>query len=146
KPVPRPRLREAVQKLMRNVEVEQKLDHYQHLLATNAEIGLEKLILPELGDKRIIELKDITAFEADGSYATIHLQDGRTIKVSKNLKYFEDLLAGKSQFFRSHRKWLIHLNDIESFNKSELHIHHRSGLVSTLSRRRIAAFTNVFES
>lgn len=144
KPVNRLRMKEAIDKLEEKLDRTNKILDYQNLLDSMRKDDFDTIIIPELGNKRLVKLSDIIAVEANGAYSIIHLTDNKKITISKNLKYFENLLPANNLFFRSHRTWLINLKLVTSFNKTELEIKHSSKLTSKLSRRRLSDFESIF--
>jgi two-component system, LytTR family, response regulator len=68
---------------------------------------------------RFIRLKEIVMLQAEGSYCKIFLANGENILSSKNLKYYEERIGAISNFFRSHKSYVVNLNFVKSFSKSE---------------------------
>ena len=144
KPVNGDRLKEAIEKLKTKLERTDKILDYKNLLDSMKNETFETIILPELGLKRMVKLVDIVAVEANGSYSDIHLIGGEQITISKNMKYFENLLPENNFFFRTHRSWVINIKLIASFNQEELEINHKSGLQTKLARRKLIEFKALF--
>ena len=119
KPIDRRKLALTLTKLENKLKKEVALIDYQILLKSIKNKDYKKIIIPELGNRRILNIDDIVALEADGAYSKIHLIDNKIITTSKNLKYFEDVLPRDISFFRSHRAWIINLAYISFFNKTE---------------------------
>lgn len=143
KPIDRNRLNIALNKLERKLHQQASLVDYQSLLKTIKDKNYKKIVIPELGNRHIINFDDIVAIEADGAYSTIHLLDRNVITTSKNLKYFETILANETMFFRSHRTWIINLTHADFFNKATLNINLNKGaIIAKVSRSRISDFEN----
>ncbi|WP_199852752.1 LytTR family DNA-binding domain-containing protein, partial [Aquimarina sp. Aq78] len=142
KPIDRKRLIEAVEKLQSKIEKQKKIEDYQILLNTIKEKEFKQIILPELGNRRIIAINTIIAIEADGSYSKIYTTENKPVTTSKNLKYFENLLPEDTSFFRSHRTWMINLKYIEVINKSSLTIILAQNITAKISRTRFSSFEN----
>ena len=119
KPIDRFKLVEAVSKVTSKLKLIHKLEHYQVLIETINNNNDSKIIIPELGNRRIINTKDVVAIEASGAYTIIYQVDGKKITTSKNLKHFENKLASHNCFFRSHRSWMININHLKELNKTE---------------------------
>ena len=144
KPVDRKKLLLAIEKLEDKLNKQAELVDYQSLLTTIKEKEYKKIVIPELGNRRIIKLTDIIAIEADGAYSKIYLKEKITITTSKNLKYFEETLPKEVSFFRTHRAWIINLDYIELLNKSTLSISLANGTINAkVSRTRINDFENI---
>lgn len=81
---------------------------------------------------------------SDGSYAHIHLLDGKKLTVSKNLKEVEALLADDC-FFRIHHSHLVNLNHIVGYlNNSANCVQMRDGEELSVARNRKKAFLELF--
>jgi two-component system LytT family response regulator len=141
KPIDRQKLAQTINKLEQKIRQKSALIDYQNLLKTIQHKTYNKLVIPELGNRRIVDLKDVVAIQADGAYSIFHLKAQKPFTTSKNLKYFEDVLPEETSFFRSHRGWIINLDHISSLNKTENLITLAGGqLKAKISRSRIEAF------
>jgi two-component system LytT family response regulator len=104
------------------------------------------LCIPVLNGYEYIPIKEIEYIEASGSYADISLTNGKTKTVSKNLKYFEDILQHFIQFYRVHRSCLINLEHLQMYSKSESGtVILKSGKKVSLSRERKAEFLDMLK-
>lgn len=144
KPVNKIRLLESIDKLKLKLDREDKIHDYLNLLDSIKKDDFETIILPELGNRRLIKLVNIIAVEASGAYSIIHLKEDKNITISKNLTYFENLLPENHLFFRIHRGWIVNLNSITSYNKSKNELVHEGGLITSISRRKITEFESIF--
>lgn len=144
KPVDRKKLTIAIDKLENRLDQKATLINYQNLLKTIKNKEFKQLVIPEIGNRRIVNLDDIIAIEADGSYSKIYLKESKVITISKNLKYFENRLPKESSFFRSHRTWIVNLTCIKNLNKKNLTITLKDiAIKAKISRTRITNFENV---
>lgn len=66
-----------------------------------------------------IQLQNIVALEASGTYTTLILAEGDTIVSSKPLGEFEELLKRNTNFFRAHRSHLINLIHVRKLSSKE---------------------------
>ena len=78
----------------------------------------KKIALNTLNTMSFIEVADILFFQADGSYTKVFLKSGKTLTISKGLKNFETLLSDSSGFFRCHKSYIVNLNHITDYVKS----------------------------
>lgn len=62
---------------------------------------------------------DIIRIEADKSYCNVFIKEGKELLVSKNLKYFTDLLQHNSNFYRVHKSHLININYVKSIHRGK---------------------------
>jgi len=118
KPIDEEELKEAVSKAIkqqtenavnRNIEVlinnlNQKNNQKKIAISTNAGII-------------VIEIKNISYCKADGPYTKIYTSTGDLLS-STNLKEFENLLQ-EFGFFRTHKSYLVNLDEIVKYKKSE---------------------------
>lgn len=112
KPISKEKLAEALKRF--EVKI-QKIKDYQNNSSKNKK---NRLVIPNSSGLIILEIKDIIRLESDGSYTKIFDVWGKSHMVSKNLGYYETLL-NENDFFRSHHKHLINLNQIKAFSKNE---------------------------
>lgn len=140
KPIDRKKLVLAVDKLTTKLEKDSNLENYQELLKTIKNKNFQKIILPELGNRRIVELSSILAIKADDTYCKVYLKEEKIITVSKTLKYFEEILEDNPSFFRSHRSWIINLEHVQKFNKTDSTIIINDNLKAAISRKKFEEF------
>ncbi len=140
KPINRVRLADAVEKVRSKVDNTRKIEQLKVLISSMNEEVLEKIIISELGNKRVIEVNDIIAVQAQGSYCTIFTKGETQITVSKNLKYFENLFVEVSHFFRTHKSWIINLKSLKSVQLTKGSIVLEEGVNAKLSKYRIEDF------
>jgi two-component system LytT family response regulator len=77
------------------------------LLGDNIKNPAKRIALPTSNGIEIIKMEDILFLQADGSYTKIILANDPPITVSKNLKFFEEIIGENAGFFRSHRSYLV---------------------------------------
>ncbi len=77
-----------------------------------------KIAIPTLDGFNFIALDDIVHCEAESNYTKFHLQNGKSLLVSRTLGDVEETLKGKG-FFRIHKQFLINLKHIEKYVKGE---------------------------
>ena len=146
KPVERDKLNLVFDKLNEKLQQKKKLEDYKKLLQQVTDKSFNQVVIPELGNRRVVNVNDIIAIKADGAYSEIFLTKGKNVITSKNLKHFESILASKSFFFRAHRTWVINLNHIRAFNKGEKTVTMFEERLSVkISRNRMEAFEKVVQ-
>ena len=144
KPIDRNKLAKTLQKLSAKLVNKAALVDYQTLLKTIKNKEYKKIVIPELGNRRVLNIDTIIAIEADGAYSKIYLTENNILTTSKNLKFFEEKLPKEASFYRTHRAWLINLNFIESLNKTSQSIILANGSVTAkISRTKIDYFNKV---
>ncbi|SDM79895.1 LytR/AlgR family response regulator transcription factor [Siphonobacter aquaeclarae] len=83
----------------------------------------------------ILNIEEIIYLEADGPYTTFFLQDGTKIISSHNLKEYEELLTDHG-FFRSHHSFLLNMNHIKKYIKSDGYVLMSNGRHAEVSKRK----------
>lgn len=79
----------------------------------------KKLVLATSEGHHFIQPDDIVAIKGESSYSRFYLADGSTLLVSKNLKQFEDILEHLPAFFRCHKSYIVNLQHVKRFIKSD---------------------------
>lgn len=137
KPIQEDQLLEAVEKLK---EDKKNRDNEVRLKALSENLQEDRndvLCIPILGGFEYLPVDEIEYMEADGSYVKINCTDQRSKIVSKNLKYFENALESIPKFLRSHRSFLVNMDHVTSYYKSEGgNLQLKSGQVIPVSRER----------
>ena len=96
------------------------------------------------GSHRMIEIE--VPMEADGKKTHLTMRNGEEILVSKPLVYFERLLQENKSFFKVHRKYIIHLNNMNSFTRGTSEIDMEGGAHIPPSRHRKHEFEEEIHS
>ncbi|WP_175437485.1 LytR/AlgR family response regulator transcription factor [Crocinitomix algicola] len=145
KPIDIDRFRKSVKRLQEKVKLKHIKSNYQVLKDNLSKESHKKIIIPNHGDQKVIPLNNIIAFEAKEAYTTIHTIDEGRFMMSKNLKHFENLLEGESQFYRSHKSWIIQIPLIKKYSKSELTVLLENDLTAKLSKYKKSDFEEKFK-
>ena len=120
KPIDLDELQDAVEKARHQMDTNvyrQQIDTLMQSLSrgTNKQ---EKICLATTAGMEFIAIEDIILCKADGSYTCFVLKNKKTLLVSKHLKEYENLLADQ-QFMRVHNSFLINLNEVKKYIKSD---------------------------
>lgn len=78
-----------------------------------------KIALNTSGSIKFASLDDITYLKGEGAYTEFHFSDGTLLLVSRNLKYYEDAFAVQTHFFRCHKSYIVNLDFVSSYVKSD---------------------------
>ena len=118
KPVHGNHLRMAIEKAVQKSKDKGVADHLKVLLNNISALQLsqQKMALPTMTGLTFIFIKDILRLEAEGSYTTVHLSDGKHIVTTRGIKEFEDLLP-ENLFYRVHNSHIINLNRVQEYQK-----------------------------
>ena len=91
------------------------------------------------GYKYVINLEDLIAIEAQESYSYIYTKK-KKYTASKNLKHFERLFEENHKLIRVHKSWIINLDRMINYSKTDLEINLEHNLVAKLSKYKKAEF------
>lgn len=120
KPINEEELVQAVDRLEHNLHINrppQRLDAFlENMRATNLQDM--KICIPEMDGFQIRRVGNILYCEGERSYTKIVLVEGEVILVSKPLITYELLLRDLG-FIRVHKSFLVNLNHVHSFHKSD---------------------------
>lgn len=142
KPIQHLQLIEAIERFKRRESVLQQLQMQalqQNLAAT---VSDEKRIVIPVGQVyKLLNPKDIKMIKGEGAYSEFFLEDGSTLVASKNLKHFEDLLQAVPYFFRCHKSFIVNINYILEYVKSDGgYLTIKGGLIANISSDKVELF------
>lgn len=140
KPVDIDKLKNAVEKAAKQLnsfDIQSRLEVLKNTIKTEQ---FNKIALPMSDGLLFIETSEIVYLEADGAYTEVWLKNGSKIVVSKKIKFFEEVLEKRSNFFRSHRSYIVNINFIKKYNKSDNALTLDNGKVIIISRDRKSEF------
>lgn len=109
----------SVKKITNNHDIsniDQKLQELKQSLRKNE---FKKIALPISDGVQFVDFEEIVMLEADGMYTKITTTSLPEILVSKPLKHFSSLLENLHYFYRPHRSYLINLQYIKQYIKSD---------------------------
>lgn len=129
-------IEKAIQKL-NNQDIQSRLEILQDNYKNNQ---FYKIALPVSDGLIFVNTEDIMYLEADGAYTEVWTKDGSKIVVSKKMKFFEEVLDSNPCFFRSHRSYIVNINFIKKYSKSENYISLDNGKTISIARDRKAHF------
>ena len=133
----------TIQKLEKKATPAQQIQTLRQNIQSKGQFN--KLTIAHTRGITFIEITDIVAFEADGNYTKIYLVSGETVLASKTLGYFNELLADRPLFFRTHKQFIINLNYIKEYLSGDYNeIVMKNGLNIKLARTRREAFLALF--
>ena len=77
-----------------------------------------RLSLPTSDGWELVSVSDVIRCQSDGSYTDIHIEGGRCIKISRNLKQLDEALGG-ADFVRVHHSHLVNLAHVRRFLRQD---------------------------
>ena len=148
KPIDHEELERAVKKLQRAVG---ELDNggssaILALMKDPASPLSSRVAVPGREGLVLLKHDDILYLEANDSYTTIHLRDGKRSVSSKHIRVFEINLNAKS-FFRVHKSYIINLAHLKGFSRSEGNMAVlENDVMIPVSRRRLPDFLGLINT
>ncbi len=112
------------------------------LLKFNSNPVHKKITLNTDGKLIFLESDEILYAESDGNYSTIFLADGQKIVLTKKLKEVNELLPSDS-FFRIHNSYIINLNKIKEFLRTDVYVVLQSNHKIPVSRQKKSDFLDL---
>ena len=140
KPIDIDQLVNAVEKFKEKRHQSTARQRLEFLQETLQHEEIKRIALPMSEGLLFVEISEIVMLEADGSYTDVHLCSGSKILVSKKLKFFDDLLMQRTNFFRVHRSFIVNVNHMERYSKGDNTIALVNQLTATISRDNKALF------
>ena len=121
KPIQTDKLKNVLEKATKKMQIDANID----FLMISANRQIQKVFL-----------KDILYIESIGRIAKIHCNNG-TLETYEQIGILEDKLSDKF-FFRCHKCFLVNLNFVDAFNKTEVRL--ENGEQIMLAKRRYEDF------
>jgi len=121
KPVDEDRLIEAVQRVeskLKEGKREERDTALMHNLGQTGNPSQMRLCLPTSKGFMVLKLEDIVYCEAERSYTVFHLENRKTVMVSRPLLDYDALLQDTS-FLRIHKSFLINLLHVKEYQRGE---------------------------
>jgi|SRR5690606_10384494 len=113
------------------------------LLDRSSEAHNKKITINTDGRLVFLNSDDILFAESDGNYSTIFLKDGQSILLTKKLKEVNSLLP-ENNFFRIHNSYIININKIKEFYKTDGYVVLESNHKIPVSRQKKSDFLDMF--
>ncbi len=89
-----------------------------------------------------IAINDVDYLEAQNKQVFVCLTNGKTIKIRMRFSECEKIFSPDNGFFRCHRSYIVNLNHIEQFSKTQLTTIHNA--VIPISRNSYVAFKETY--
>ena len=140
KPIQIEQLEAAVAKVRERLDSQTIRERVDTLKANMTATTIHKLALPISDGLVFVDVHRIQLLQADGSYTNVCLSDGSKLLVSKRLRFFEDLVEGKPEFYRIHRSSIVNINAIEKYSRAEGYITLENGESVRIAREKKSAF------
>ncbi|REC41978.1 MULTISPECIES: LytR/AlgR family response regulator transcription factor [Chryseobacterium] len=131
KPIDPTELEEAIERA-------KKIKKSNQIVPVEKSFSEQKIVLKTTDRNHIIPVSSIIRLEADGAY-TLFVTESQKILVSKNIKYYEDLLC-EYDFVRCHQSYLVAKSHIKVLKTHSLLL--TDGSEIPISHRKRKLFNN----
>lgn len=140
KPIDADDLRETINKIKKHNSRAVNADKFERILLNfNDKLNHKKITINTDGKLVFLEPRDIIYAESDGNYATLYLESGKSMLLTKKLKEVGELLPD-DYFFRIHNSFIINLNKIKEYLKTDGYVILENGKKIPVSRQRKSDF------
>ncbi|MCC2591737.1 LytR/AlgR family response regulator transcription factor [Chryseobacterium sp. MFBS3-17] len=143
KPADSDSVRECIDKIKKFKKEHDLIDYIEEKLSRNARNeGQKKIIISTDGRMMFLKPDEVLYCESDGNYSTIFLENGKKIVVSTPLKQLEEKLT--EDFFRVHHSFIINMNKVQEYLKSESYVVLTNHSRIPVSRQKKSSFLDQF--
>ena len=112
------------------------------LLNLNSHSVQKRITINTDGKLLFLSSDEILYVESDGNYSTIYLVDGQKIVLTKKLKEVNELLPAES-FYRIHNSFVVNINKIKEFLKTDGYVVLQSNHKIPVSRQKRSDFLDM---
>jgi two-component system LytT family response regulator len=118
KPIDPVELNGSLQKARENIHnqtLQKQLAVLMQQLSSKTEPN-KQVVLKDIDKTYFVKMRDILYCEAEGSYTKFYISGGEPIFVSRNLRYYEEMLS-PAGFFRTHHSCLVNPDKIKAYDR-----------------------------
>ena len=143
KPIDSDDLNDTIVKIKKFNDKSQTAEKLEQILLNFNSRSLDRKITINTDGKLLfLESEEILYAESDGNYSTLFLEDGQKILLTKKLKEVNELLPSES-FFRIHNSFVVNLNKIKEFIKTDGYVVLKTNHKIPVSRQKKSDFLNL---
>lgn len=143
KPIDSDDLKDTITKIRKHNARNLTAERLEKILLNHNETSTKKRITLNTDGKLIfLENDDILYAESDGNYSTIYLANGQKLVLTKKLKEVGEILP-EDTFFRVHNSYIINLNMIAEFIKTDGYVILKSKHKIPVSRQKKSDFLDM---
>jgi two-component system LytT family response regulator len=130
---------EKIEQQKSSVSISEKLENSLEKILQSTVLSQKKINVTNDGKMIFLNPDDIIYCESDGNYCTIYLENKEKIVLTQKLKFMEEKLA-QLQFFRIHNSYLINLNKVKEFHKTDEYVVLSNQVKIPVSRQKKSTF------
>lgn len=132
---------ERIKSRKEEVSIHEKLENTLEAMVLKNQNPFKKISVTSDGKILFLNPDDIIYCESDGNYCTIYLESKEKILLTQKLKVMEEKLHDL-YFFRIHNSYLINLNKVKEFHKSDDFVILTNSIKLPVSRYKKSTFLN----
>ena len=118
KPIDPVELKNSLQRAtlnINNLTIQQQLSILMQQIS-DKNVTERQIVIKDIDKTYFIKMNDIMYCEAEGSYTKFYITNSEPVFVSRNLHFYEELLA-PAGFFRTHHSCLVNPNKIKIYDR-----------------------------
>ena len=118
KPIDPVELKNSLQRAtlnINNLTIQQQLSILMQQIS-DKNVTERQIVIKDIDKTYFIKMNDILYCEAEGSYTKFYITNSEPVFVSRNLHFYEELLA-PAGFFRTHHSCLVNPNKIKIYDR-----------------------------
>lgn len=143
KPVNESHLKETIEKIKKRKSVASTSEKFEKILLDfNHKLSKKRISVSVDGCLLFIEPEKILYAEAEGSYTTLFIENEKGIVLSKKIKEVEEILQDSKIFFRIHNSFVVNLQKIKKFYKTDSYVVMQNNKKIPVSRSKKSDFLN----
>lgn len=144
KPIDSDDLEETLSRIKNYYSKTSSTSKFDKILSSfNEKFNRRKITISTDGKLVFLEESEILFVESDGNYCSIHTTNNKKIVITKKLKEVNTLLPD-DHFFRIHNSFIINLNKIKEFLKSDGYVILENNHRVPVSRQKKSDFLDKF--
>jgi two-component system LytT family response regulator len=119
KPINKHELLQAIEKIDAAEKAGQPLNGFAETADNTLKPDNKKFLLPTKDGWEVVQAGRILYLNAEGSYTTLYLDNGKVLHASKNLKHYQSLLSNLPFLLRVHKSYIVNTCFITRIIKSD---------------------------
>lgn len=119
KPIDTDDLNDTIVKIKKYNQKNDTIERLERLLlGFNSNKANKRITINTDGKLIFLNSDEIMYAESDGNYSTLYLDDGNKVVLTKKLKEVDDMLTLEN-FFRVHNSYIVNVNKVKEFIKTD---------------------------
>ncbi|WBU90997.1 LytR/AlgR family response regulator transcription factor [Cellulophaga omnivescoria] len=143
KPIDTDDLNDTIIKIKKYNQKNDTIERLERLLiGFNSNMVNKRITINTDGKLIFLNSDEIMYAESDGNYSTLYLDDGNKVVLTKKLKEVDDMLTLEN-FFRVHNSYIVNVNKVKEFIKTDGYLVLQSNDRIPVSRQKKSNFLDL---